>query len=106
MEAISLVEKELEMEFTLAQAFSSNEEGYYYILSAWQPFDGHLVKEKLDKITKEHHNMISRGIYIVDKDYKNTIFDNLTRDDRGVCGIKLPAVVDHAPDSHIVEIVY
>ncbi|MBO4948591.1 MAG: hypothetical protein J6C83_04510, partial [Peptococcaceae bacterium] len=63
------------------------------------------IKAAIDRAAETQLGCKPERIYMMDHDYKNRLFTERTRIDRGACGIKLPVVVDAAPEGNIMQVV-
>lgn len=101
---MQLVEKELEIEFDFVQAFAQDG-GYSVLLETKAMMDLWEIKQVVDAIAKAQLGLAPRQIYFMAHDYKDRLFTERTRIDRGACGIKLPVIVSSAPTYGIVAII-
>lgn len=90
------VEKELDVEFDLAQLFA-DADGYDYLLESKDAVDYATVKARLDALSWAAFHVASRHLYVMRHDYKDHLFTRYTREDRGACGIKLPVLLREMP---------
>lgn len=95
-------EKELDVEFDLVQIFAETD-GFYYILESKDEIDYVALKTMLDTFSKQEFNIVSEGIYVMQHDYKDHLFTQYTREDRGACGIKLPVVLKEKPAAQEIK---
>jgi hypothetical protein len=79
------------------------ENEFHYVLESKQQVDYAAIKKELDDITQREFGVKSQKMYVMKHTYKNSLFDNLTRDDRGACGIKLPVVLRKIPEQDQIE---
>ncbi len=96
-------EQQLGVEFDFLQAFSTENNYCIMVETKWNVAPTQ-IKEAFDAIAKEQLGLAPQSIYIMAHDYKDSLFTQRTRIDRGACGIKLPVIVEAAPTEKIVEI--
>ena len=89
-------ERKYHVEFDIMQVAVENGE-YSYVLESKQSVDYAAVKKDLDTWSRQLYGIESGQIYVMKHTYKNSLFDGLTREDRGACGIKLPVVLQRIP---------
>ena len=89
-------EKELGVEFDLVQIFAEAD-GFYYVLESKTEIDYAALKHMLDTASRQEFDIVSKGIYVMQHEYKDHLFTQYTREDRGACGIKLPVVLKEGP---------
>ena len=94
------VERQLDIEFDLVQAFASDT-GYGIILETKDAVDDVVLKAVFAKTAKAQLGYVPKVLCIMEHDYKDMLFTERTRIDRGACGIKLPVVVSESPKYHI-----
>ncbi len=102
-DAAQAVEKQLGIEFDLLQAFGDND-GYSLLLETKANLPYPAIKDAVARIAEEQLGAAPQKIYMMDHDYKDSLFTARTRIDRGACGIKLPVVVEEAPNNKILAI--
>lgn len=95
-------EKKHGIEFDIMQVVVLENE-FHYVLESKQQVDYAAIKKELDDITQREFGVKSQKMYVMKHTYKNSLFDNLTRDDRGACGIKLPVVLRKIPEQDQIE---
>ena len=95
-------EKKLGVEFDLVQILASDK-GFYYVLESKDEIDYAALKAILDTDSKQTMDVVSEGIYVMAHDYKDHLFTQYTREDRGACGIKLPVVLKEAPGAQEIR---
>ena len=98
-----MVEHALGIEFDLVQALAQPD-GYSLVVETKSDLALNVIKKAVDDATQ---NLLvgcaPRHIYRMSHDYKDSLFTERTRIDRGACGIKLPVVVEMLPQEKIVE---
>ncbi|MBQ5702159.1 MAG: GH3 auxin-responsive promoter family protein [Peptococcaceae bacterium] len=99
---IHKIERKYHVEFDVMQV-AALENSFSYILEGKHSPDFMAIKKELDELTQREFGLQSRNIYVMKHTYKNSLFDSLTREDRGACGIKLPVVVNRIPEEHQIE---
>ena len=102
-DAVQAAEKELDIEFDLLQAFG-NGDAFHLLLETKTELPYEKVKTVVNRVTEKYLGCKPKSIYMMDHGYKNRLFTERTRIDRGACGIKLPVVVDSAPEHDILQI--
>lgn len=95
-------EKKHGIEFDIMQVVVLENE-FHYVLESKQQVDYAAIKKELDDITQREFGVKSQKMYVMKHTYKNSLFDNLTREDRGACGIKLPVVLRKIPEQDQIE---
>ncbi len=102
-DAAQAVERQLGIEFDLVQAFGTDN-GYSIMLETKDDIPYDTIKSAMDTIAATQLGSTPQAIYMMEHDYKDGLFTERTRIDRGACGIKLPVVVNDAPTNHIEQI--
>lgn len=97
-------EKELGVEFDLVQAFGDGK-SFSLMLETKMTVPYSEVRKVIDAIAKVHLNCVPQGIYMMDHDYKDSLFTERTRIDRGACGIKLPVIVAEKPTEKVLCVI-
>lgn len=95
------VEKEDSVHFDIVQVFVQ-EEKLYYVLQSVSKVDYDRVKQTLDRESFARWKITSEAIYVMKEMHKQHEFDKRVTTDRGACGIKLPIVLQAAPDQNDV----
>lgn len=105
LEALYQTEKTLPLAIDLLQAVKEGD-GFSYILEIENCSEEkkEILKKTLDGFSEAIFNEASKRVYLMKKGYKNQLFTEKTRDDRGPCGIKLPVVVTDVPTMWIETI--
>ncbi|MBQ2994943.1 MAG: GH3 auxin-responsive promoter family protein [Peptococcaceae bacterium] len=103
-DVVQAAEKELGIEFDLLQAFGGGD-AYHLLLETKMDLPYEKIKAAIDRVAETQLGCKPERIYMMDHDYKNRLFTERTRIDRGACGIKLPVVVDAAPEGNIMQVV-
>ena len=103
-DVVQVAEKELGIEFDLLQAFGGGD-AYHLLLETKMDLPYEKIKAAIDRAAETQLGCKPERIYMMDHDYKNRLFTERTRIDRGACGIKLPVVVDAAPEGNIMQVV-
>lgn len=98
------VERQLGIEFDLLQAVAETE-GYSLLLETKYELDDTTLRQAIDAAAREHLGIVPQIIYLMTHDYKDGLFTERTRIDRGACGIKLPVVADRAPEQKIIRMI-
>ena len=97
------VERQLGIEFDLVQAFPVND-SYCLVLETKFDVDDAALKAVILQTAEMQLGCTPKAVYMMKHDYKDKLFTERTRIDRGACGIKLPVIVDAAPTNHIEQI--
>ena len=106
-DAIQAVETKLGIEFDLLQAFADRAEDAVKlccVLETKSKIAYTAIRQAVDEVFEQQIGCMPKNIYMMDHKYKDRLFTERTRLDRGACGIKLPVVVDAVPNGNIVEI--
>ena len=98
-----MVERQLDIEFDLVQAFVTDN-GYAVMLETKNQVNYDVLKQTIGQVAKAQCGYVPDTIYIMDHQYKDSLFTERTRIDRGACGIKLPIVISEAPKQHIMQV--
>lgn len=99
------VEKAMGLCLGLVQVFMADEKLCYVLMKGDKDFDGLEMKLQLDLATKACFGWCSGALYLMDPSYKDQLFTDATRIDRGACGIKLPLILKQAPRNHILTVI-
>lgn len=91
-----MTEKKLGVEFDFVQAFA-HDDGYSMLLETKATIADNEIKQVIDEVALAQFGIAPQHIYFMEHDYKDRLFTERTRIDRGACGIKLPVVVASAP---------
>lgn len=102
-DAAQVVEGQLGIEFDLVQAFVTDN-GYAVMLETKNQVNYDVLKQTIGQVAKAQCGYVPDTIYIMDHQYKDSLFTERTRIDRGACGIKLPIVISEAPKQHIMQV--
>ncbi|MBQ2004970.1 MAG: GH3 auxin-responsive promoter family protein, partial [Peptococcaceae bacterium] len=100
---IQMVERQLDIEFDLVQAFVTDN-GYAVMLETKNQVNYDVLKQTIGQVAKAQCGYVPDTIYIMDHQYKDSLFTERTRIDRGACGIKLPIVISEVPKQHIMQV--
>ena len=96
------LEQDEGVQFDLVQAFV--EDGKLnFILESPHRIDYDRLLKKINSILKPHWGMTVWGIYVVDAAYEQAYFDSKEIPGRGVSGVKVPTVVENAPEARFVK---
>lgn len=102
-DAAQVVEGQLGIEFDLVQAFVTDN-GYAVMLETKNQVNYDVLKQTIGQVAKAQCGYVPDTIYIMDHQYKDSLFTERTRIDRGACGIKLPIVISEVPKQHIMQV--
>lgn len=95
-------ERQLGIEFDLVQAFG-DEKGFAMLLETKAELAQQTIRDAVNQAAQAQLGCVPHTIYLMDHSYKDSMFTERTRIDRGACGIKLPVIVQTAPPETYIE---
>ncbi len=102
-DTVQMTERQLGIEFDLVQAFPVND-GFCLVLETKFDVDASVLKAAILQNAEMQLGCTPKAVYMMMHDYKDKLFTERTRIDRGACGIKLPVIVDAAPKHSVQQI--
>lgn len=96
------IERKLNLRLDLVQFFA-DDEGYELIVQNLDMDKAEQFAIEVRKLCLEKFAVAPRKIYLMDNEYKRSLFNKRVCPTRTVCGIKLPVMLTEPPQEHIIK---